>query len=106
MPLSSARRSANASIAYEDALPSDDVDLTPFAQDIVSGIPKSTWPGRSKNLVEHFQKLLPECIGQSRIAHLTACCIVTIRRSRPTPCATGAWVVWLYAVGGGKIGGN
>ena len=65
-----------------DALPADDVDLRPFVEDVIAGVPKSTWPARSDNLIEHFHKLLPECIGQARIAHLAACCIVVIRRSK------------------------
>ena len=63
------------------ALPADEVDLQPFVEDMIFGVPKSTWPGRSDNLIEHFQKLLPECVGQARIVHLAACCIVTIRKT-------------------------
>ena len=64
-----------------DALPAENVDLRPFVDDVIVGVPKSTWPARSDNLVEHFQKILPECVGQARIAHLAACCIVVIRKS-------------------------
>lgn len=65
----------------DHALPAPDVDLTQFEQDVILGIPKSTWPGRSADLVDHFQKLMPEFVGQTRLAHLAACCIVVIRRT-------------------------
>ncbi|MCP5076052.1 MAG: hypothetical protein GY947_22510 [Rhodobacteraceae bacterium] len=64
------------------ALPDETVDLEPFTKDIIRGTPGGTWPGRSKNLNEHFHKLLPEFTGQSRLAHLLACCIVTIRKTK------------------------
>ncbi len=71
----------------DDALPAPDVDLEPFEQDVILGVPKSTWPGRSANLVDHFQKLMPEFVGQTRLAHLAACCIVVIRRKGETGTA-------------------
>lgn len=66
----------------QDALPADGVDLKPFVDETIAGIPKSTWPGRKGNLTEHFRNLQPEFVGSSRIAHLAACCIVVIRRTQ------------------------
>ncbi len=53
-------RTENAS----DALPADDVNLRPFVDDVIAGVPKSTWPARSDNLIEHFHKILPEYVGK------------------------------------------
>lgn len=86
---------SDATITSKDAdtsLPDVDVDLSLFAKDIIAGEQKGTWPGRSKNLVEHFQKLLPEFVGQSRIAHLLACCIVVIRKTNG--CGPGLDLFW------------
>ncbi|MCP5088490.1 MAG: sulfotransferase family protein [Rhodobacteraceae bacterium] len=71
-----------AATRADKALPDEDVDLEPFASDLLRGKLGGTWPGRSKNLNEHFHKLLPEFIGQSRLAHLLACCIVAIRKTK------------------------
>lgn len=65
-----------------NALPAPRVDLNLFLEKKVQGKSGSTWPGREKNLIKHFHKLQPEFFGKSRLAHLLACTIVTIRRTK------------------------
>ena len=64
------------------ALPDDRVDLDIFARDTIRGKRGGTWPGRSENVNQHFHQLLPEFVGRSRLAHLLACCIVAIRKTK------------------------
>gem|GEM_PF-1281518 len=65
------------------ALPARDVDLSEFSQTRLYGNPAGTWPGRKRNLVDHFKELRPEFGGASYLTFLTACCIVVARRASP-----------------------
>lgn len=64
------------------SLPQDDVNLKLYKNARVTGKPGRTWVSRRKNLAGHFRMLQPEFSGKSRLAHLLACCIVTIRRTK------------------------
>lgn len=61
-------------------LPDSQVDLAPFTRDIIPGERGKVWMGRAKDLVDHFAGIEPEFRGTPRIAHLTACTIVYLRR--------------------------
>lgn len=63
------------------ALPAADVDLSIFANTPVAGEKSGPWSGREKRYKKHFEKLLPEFVGRSHLAHLLACCIVVIRKT-------------------------
>lgn len=61
-------------------LPDSQVDLAPFTRDIIPGERGKVWMGRAKDLVDHFAAIEPEFRGAPRVAHLTACTIVSLRR--------------------------
>lgn len=63
------------------ALPATACHLEVFADEIIPGSPDETWAGRSRDLIAHFRKLQPEFAGASRLSHLLACCIVTLRKA-------------------------
>ncbi len=63
------------------ALPAPDCNLALFLAETVPGPTGPTWTERRPNLRKHFLMLQPEFAGKSRLAHLLACSIVTIRRS-------------------------
>lgn len=63
-----------------EALPHPSVNLALFSDNRIDGLPKKTWPGRQKNLLEHFRNLEGEFSGRLRISHLLACTIVVLRR--------------------------
>jgi len=62
-------------------LPDIDVDLELFASEKLIGNPGKTWPGRNRDINKHFHNLVPEFVNRSRLAHLLACTIVTIRKT-------------------------
>lgn len=66
-------------------LPAADVDLAPFLRDIIPGERGQPWTGRSPDLADHFRRIEPEFRESPRIAHLTACAIVCLRRNSHQP---------------------
>ncbi|TJZ88866.1 sulfotransferase family protein [Paracoccus gahaiensis] len=67
-------------LMLSEALPEASVDLSIFNNSLVEVKKQNTWPGRDKNILDHFRSLEPEFSGQPRLNHLLACIIVVLRR--------------------------
>ncbi|RJE78794.1 sulfotransferase family 2 domain-containing protein [Paracoccus sp. JM45] len=67
-------------LTLSESLPKANVNLKIFHNIFVETEKNSSWPGRNKNIIDHFRSLEPEFSGQPRLNHLLACVIVVLRR--------------------------
>ncbi|QXT41153.1 sulfotransferase family 2 domain-containing protein [Gymnodinialimonas ceratoperidinii] len=69
-------------LSGSEVLPDPEVDLAAFLDERIEVKPEKTWPGRRKDLLEHFKRLENEFSGRMRLSHLMACTVVVLRREK------------------------